>query len=397
MESLGHSIIESLVARLSAPAAFKLGETLGRLAYPFLKTRKQIILRNLRIAFAGEKNPRELEQLARATFRRSIGNLISATRTARLTPQQLPEVVTIENLHLLTNEINRGRGVVIILSHMGNWELLTRIVHFFPPGTKTGAFYRPLNNPYMNQQVLDRREADGTRMFSKRDNPLHVARFLRQGGIVGILADQRVGPQGEIVEFFGRVTRASPLPRLLARRSKSAMLALPVATTSPGCWTATFVPVEEPHDTTHAMRALETAMKRSPIDVFWLQDRWKVFVGRKRTISHWLETATGRKPHRILLWLAATRPQRPDDGWFHPDVTWDVLLDTGRTPPDWLPPHATIHQEPPLTNRSAVQTVLSRIDLSQALPVDLILTHGPADRALAKAAERAAIRILSLP
>jgi KDO2-lipid IV(A) lauroyltransferase len=130
-------------------------------------------------------------------------------------------VIHVENIELLEQSLAGGKGVVLLLSHMGNWEILSRLVHFFPRGSKAGAFYRPLNNRLLDKRVLDRRQADGTRMFSKGDNPLHVAGFLREGGIVGILADQRVGHQGELVEFFGRITRASPLPSLLARRSKS--------------------------------------------------------------------------------------------------------------------------------------------------------------------------------
>ena len=135
-------------------------------------------------------------------------------------------MIAIENLDLLEQALAGGRGVVLLLSHMGNWELLSRIIHFFPKDSKAGAFYRPLNNRLLDERVLARRQADGTRMFSKHDAFHQVASFLRERGIVGILADQRVGGHGELVRFFGRLTRASPLPSLLARRSKSSVLAL---------------------------------------------------------------------------------------------------------------------------------------------------------------------------
>ncbi|HSP41627.1 MAG TPA: hypothetical protein VLO11_02045, partial [Luteolibacter sp.] len=215
LECLGHSLIEGLAALLPGPWVFRLGEMLGGFAWHLLPRRRNIVLRNLRIAFAGEKNPTEIHQLARETFRRSGANLVSVSHTARLKPEQLREVLRVENLHLLEDAQSRGKGVVLLLAHMGNWELLSRIIHLFPPGSKCGAFYRPLNNPLLDSQVLARRQADGTRMFSKRD-PFHVVtKFLREGGIVGILADQRAGMQGEVVPFFGRLTRATPLPGLL--------------------------------------------------------------------------------------------------------------------------------------------------------------------------------------
>jgi KDO2-lipid IV(A) lauroyltransferase len=88
------------------------------------------------------------------------------------------------------------------------------------------------------------RQADGARMFSKRNSLHHVSGFLRENGVVGILADQRVGWQGELVPFFGRLTRVSPVPSLLARRCKSEVLALSFRTVAPGTWSARYHPVE---------------------------------------------------------------------------------------------------------------------------------------------------------
>jgi KDO2-lipid IV(A) lauroyltransferase len=218
-------LIENLAGCLPGPWVFRLGEVIGGLAWHFMPLRRKIILKNLRIAYAGEKDLIKIQRMAKECFRRTGANLISAARTARTAPQQLGSVIHIENLELLEQAMAGGKGVVLLLTHMGNWELLSRLVHLFPPGARAGAFYRPLNNTLLDDRILARRQADGTRMFSKRD-PFHqVTGFLRDGGIVGILADQRVGMQGELVRFFGRLTRASPLPCLLARRSKSEVLA----------------------------------------------------------------------------------------------------------------------------------------------------------------------------
>ncbi|RPJ33279.1 MAG: lipid A biosynthesis acyltransferase, partial [Verrucomicrobiaceae bacterium] len=340
LECLGHSLIEGLAALLPGPWVFRLGEFLGSMAWHIMPMRRKIVLRNLRIALAGEKDLPEIRRMAKATFRRSGANLLSVAHTARLAPEKLSKVIHIENLDLLENALATGKGVVLLLAHMGNWELLSRIVHLFPKGSKTGAFYRPLNNPLLDARVLARRQADGTRMFSKRD-PFHqVTGFLRDGGIVGILADQRVGMQGEVVSFFGRLTRASPLPSLLARRAKAEVLALSLITEAPGKWKAVFLPVEKPHSTPHCMAALENAMKAGPTDVFWLQERWKVFVKRYRPFDKWLspETQSGTKPHRALIWLANVPDAwRPLENWFHPDVIYEAAIPAGNPAPDWLP------------------------------------------------------------
>jgi KDO2-lipid IV(A) lauroyltransferase len=269
----------------------------------------------------------------------------------------------------------------------------------FPPGSRAGAFYRPLNNHLLDARVLARRQADGTRMFSKRDNPLHVAGFLRAGGIVGILADQRAGKLGEPAVFFGRLTRASPLPSLLARRSKSSVLALAVTTEKPGKWLARFIPVASPPTTAHCMVALERAMKAGPVDVFWFQERWKVSLRPPRTIRDWLgpEALAGSRPLRGLLWLAGVPSEwRVPADWVHPAVVYEVALTTGQTPPEWLPESTRVHPVPAGVDRDTLQKAIAGIDASTALPLDYILTTG-ASKALVKAGRREAVPVVSLP
>ncbi|MCX6865633.1 MAG: lysophospholipid acyltransferase family protein, partial [Verrucomicrobia bacterium] len=286
-----------------------------------------------------------------------------------------------------------------LLSHMGNWEILSRLIHFFPPGARAGAFYRPLKNRTLNMRVLARRQADGTRMFSKRDNPLHVAGFLRGGGIVGILADQRAGKQGEPVRFFGRLTRASPLPSLLARRSKSTVLALAVTTEKPGKWIARFLPVETPPTTVNCMVALEQAMKLAPVDVFWFQERWKVYLRPPRSIRDWLgvESHDGGKPLRGLLWLAGVpETWRVPETWTHPEVVYEAALTEGRGLPAWLPEGTRVHTVPSAGDCGTLRKAIAGIDAAAALPLDFILTTG-ASKGLVKAGRLEAVPVVSLP
>ena len=399
LECLGHSLIEGLTGLLPGPWLFRLGEALGGLVWHVMPRRRQMILRNLRIALAGEKDLPELRRMAKASFRRTAGNLISAAHTARLAPAQLHQVIHIENLDLLEQALAGGHGVVLLLAHMGNWELLSRLIHLFPKGSRAGAFYRPLNNDLLDQRVLQRRQADGTRMFSKRDNPLHVAAFLREGGIVGILADQRVGIQGELVRFFGRLTRVSPLPSLLARRSKSAVLALSVITEEPGKWVARFLPVAPPPTTAHCMAVLEQAMRTGPVDVFWFQERWKLNITPQHSLRAWLGPATagGGKSHRALLWLAdAPASWRLPEDWTHPDVIYEVALTPEQPLPSWLPAATRAHRVTAGAARGALRMAIDAIDLAADLPLDYLLTAG-ASPALVQAARQEAIPLISLP
>lgn len=380
LEDLAHRVVDGIAARLSGSQAFHLGEMLGGLTWRILPQRRRVVMRNLRIATGGTKTREEITSLARESFRRTGANLITVAQTAQVPPGRLSEVVRLKNREVLVAALEKNKGLVLLLTHMGNWELLSRIVHFFPEGTPSGAFYRPLNNPTLDNRVRARREADGVQMFSKGDNPLHVAAFLRKGAVVGILADQRVGTQGERVRFFGRLTRASPLPALLARRVRCPVLALSLTCVKPGQWEAEFLTVEDPPDTTNSMKALESAMRRSLVDVFWFQDRWKTYLTPDRTPADWLgdgSSADGHRHRALIVIPKGESSWSPPTDWLHPDIAYETI-------------------NLPETTTASLRSRLSELEWSAPMPIDFILTRN-ASRTLQKACRAESIHLVSLP
>lgn len=384
-----HGLLERLVGWLPGAAVFHLGHGLGALAWHLLPRRRTVVRRNLRIAFSSELEPAAIERLARAVFRRTGANLLSAARTARLDSAKMHEFVEIENPEVAERAVASGRGVVVLIGHMGNWEVLARINRLLPPGTPVGAFYRPLNNPLLDRRIARRRQSDGTRLFSKRDSLHQAAAFLREGGGLGILADQRVGRQGELTRYFGRLTRSTPLPSLLVRRCQCEVLALSLRVTRPGRWTMRFHPVEEPYSPRAFSQALEEAMRVSPVDVFWFQDRWKVYANPRLSLRQWLgeETSAPGHGHRALLWLAGPAVDwSPPEDWLHPDLVYEIARET----------HASgEHGIDPAASPRALERRLREIDLAAPLPLDFILTRG-AGADLRRAARRAGVPLVSL-
>ena len=391
-------MVENSIAWLPGPWVFRIGEFLGELTWRFMGQRRKMVSRNLRIAFGDQKTAKEIEMMVRANFRRTGANMVSAAHTARLSPEKLVRTIRVDNLHLMEQAHAEGKGVVLLLAHMGNWEALSRLVHFFPKGLKIGGFYRPLNNPLLDKQILERRQADGSRMFSKKDSFHQATGFLREGGMVGILADQRVGIQGDLITFFGRLTRASPLPSLLARRVKSKVIALSLITEAPGKWIINLHEVTQPYSTKHCMDAMEQAMQMSPLDVFWMQERWKVFARRSRPIQDWLGTdsSQGTKPHRALIWLAgAPLSWQVPENWQHPDVVYEVILFAKEVAPSWLPQATQIRRIHALQNPSSLRKCIAALDAATIFPIDYILAP-KGSNVLSEVARKENIPLISL-
>ncbi len=340
LEAIGYAMFETALGGLPLSWVARVGRGLGALAHVFLARRRRTVMRNVRIAFAGEKTPDELRVLTAEVFRRSGANLLSSLRTVRLKDAQLTKVVDLCDEAIFHEAVARGRGVVMVLAHMGNWEALAQwFPRLLPPGVAGATVYRPLNNPIMNRRVARARRRRGVELFSKDDNPLGMAGFLRRGGVLGVLSDQRAGSIGELVPFFGRLTSCTPIPAILARRTGAAIVGVWLRTVATGRWELRFHALDEATPiTVNVMGLVERMMRVSPADVFWLQERWKISSSEPHRQNGKVargEVVPATKRRRALLWtgedgVLPTAPVAiPDDVDYEVAVSGGTVVECG--------------------------------------------------------------------
>lgn len=373
LETGAYVVMEGLLGVLPLAWVAGAGRLAGAAAWLALPKRRRVVARNLRIAFAEERSPEELRALTKEVFRRSGANLLCSLRTAEMGERSLARTLLVRDEIVYREALARGKGVVMVLAHMGNWEALAQwFPKLLPPGVKGATVYRPLNNPIMNARVAATRARRGVGLFSKDDNPLGMAGFLRRGGVLGVLADQRAGVIGELVPFFGRLTSCTPIPAILARRTGAAVVGVSLRTVGAGRWEMSFHGLEKGEPTTAGvMRLLERMVRESPADVFWLQDRWKI---RRREPHRQpgkpsrANDAAPRKRRRALLWIDAAPGGAPVPPAARPDdVDYELAL-----APDAVAPTADAGRETHRYGGGGYTDFLRRVDEAHGQPLEFV-------------------------
>jgi Kdo2-lipid IVA lauroyltransferase/acyltransferase len=292
-------------------------------------------------------------------------------------------VVRIENPELAAGAMTPDKGAIMLLAHMGNWEALAYVFTLLlPPGHKAGTIYRFLNNPYMDDHIKAVRRRVGLELFEKRSSPLAMAAFVRSGGALGILSDQRAEAAGEIVPFFGRLTSCTPLPAILSRRLGVPVIGLSMRTEKPGSWVIKLHLLKEAPSTLACMQLLEEMIRESPSDVFWLQDRWRISRSAPLVLSgrppNEAALASCTKPRRALVWIdPMSMPEKPAPTL--PDIAWECSVLTGEIPqtlPDWLPAAVKVHpRRADCVSMADLRDELLRIDQTSSQPLDVVLLN----------------------
>ena len=392
---------EGLLGLASLDTVTRIGEVLGQVAWLVSPKHRRLVTRNLRIATAAEApGAAEIRRRVRETFIRAGGNMLGSIRAVTMPPKELREHIAITGLEHVRGPIVAGRGVVVVWSHMGNWEVLAQLVPELGEQVRGGPIYRPLENPLLDRLTVRRRTQQGAVLFNKHDGFNGPASVLRGGGVVSVMTDQRAGGHGELCPFFGRLSSCTPLPGLLARRTGAAMVTISITSLSTGRWRLTIRPVPDKARTPEILRHLETAMRDQLTDVFWFHDRWRV--DRTRPLSFFTKEApteaarAATVPTRLVASLPAGDPAALECLValleLRPDLRIDVL-DAGHLPrlPDDLRLVAfRWDREVPVEHLNGL---LERCDASHPAPLDFaLLLDGHAG--LARAAGRLGLRAI---
>ena len=210
---LAEGTLSHLPGSLEVPVA-RLG---GTIAYRASSRARDAVRENLSIV-APERADRE--RLVRQTFIEQMRHYIEIFRLARLDHAMVREAIVVSGWERFVKAAARGQGVILASAHIGPVSVCGQIIAAngyeitLPIENETGELARAINRA---------RTRMGLR-FVETDSALGIARILKRGGILGVLADRAVTGVGERVLFFGRPALLPSAHVALALRTGAALL-----------------------------------------------------------------------------------------------------------------------------------------------------------------------------
>jgi lipopolysaccharide heptosyltransferase II len=304
----------AVLGRLPLGVVFRLGAALGLLAWALLPRYRRLVRRNLEIAFGDRMTPREIRRTVRRHFARLGANLLSAPRLARMPEADVQARVAMTGLAHLRDSLARGRGVVLAINHIGNWELYAQLIGHIRE-SPVGVVFQPQRNKYLNRLIDRDRRRLGMETFDRRDGYIGAAGMIERGGVLAILIDQHAGDAGVWTPLFGKLASTSPLAATLAVRTGAPLVSVAIHTTGLARWHCIIEPPLEPAGrgvpelTWMLNRTLEKQITASPPDWFWVHNRWKTpkprfLAGRRVKRGFYLPPGTDAAaldPFRLLV------------------------------------------------------------------------------------------------
>ena len=246
---------------------------------------------NIIAVYGDEISPPRARRLAAESVRSFARSMADVPRLLRCTKQELLALVEIRGFEKIEAALARGRGVVGIAPHMGNWELLACALA--ARGVPIAAVAAALHDPRLGAYLASLRARWGVRTIVKNglSSTREALTVLRRGEMLGTLGDLHTRGDSVSAPFLGRMSRVPAGPVRLALRTGAALLPMCIVRGAAGRYAAEVldpIPLGESgsreSDVASGVRRVADALGgfvlRRPEEWLWMHDRWPSGRGR---------------------------------------------------------------------------------------------------------------------
>jgi KDO2-lipid IV(A) lauroyltransferase len=176
-----------------------------------------------------------------------------------------------------------GLGVIVVIGHLGNWEVGGLAVTM--AGYPLQSLARPIDNPWIDRYLTRFRTQTGQRTIP-RDRALgEMIRVLLKGGMLVVQVDQDARDLGVYVNFFGRPASTHRAPATLSLKYRAPVVLVNTYREGRMNYAVCSDPIypdafRDQSDPIQALSQAYTArfegfVREHPDQWFWMHDRWK--------------------------------------------------------------------------------------------------------------------------
>ena len=298
-------LLSRIICCLPHSALLTLGRGAGILYYRFIKKQRQRAIRQMMAGLAISEE--EAKKLVKASFINMATNVFEIFYMPRLNENNFRDYIDIEHLERLTDALAEGHGVVVLTGHIGTWEWLSAA--FTLSGLPVTAIAKPQPNEQYTRVLNDLRATIHVEIFSRGTSELlAAARALKQGNILGFLADQDAGPGGAFIDFLGRPASTPMGPAVFSRKFNAPVIPAFILRQEDGrhrVIVGEALRYEDHGDTDRDLydftvrmtRILERVVRENPTQWLWFQKRWNTPPEERHVKHHTVTAEGGRSAH----------------------------------------------------------------------------------------------------
>lgn len=270
----------TLVAILPLGVLYVISDFFAFVLHRVIRYRRRIVRQNLVASFP-EKSLEEIKGIEKRYYRFISDVMVETVKLLHISDAELKRRVEVLDYEIVNREAEKGRPVVIMLGHYGNWEWVQEMAVYFPDVCK-GSIYHPINSKLWNDIFLKIRSRWHHLLLPQKQAPRFLLNRENLPWIFGFIADQRPrgGAKDNEVMFMNHVTRFITGPEEIGMRMGAAFAYLDIERPERGHYIFRFKALEpmadnEPYPYTRRFwEEFEQTINRNAALWLWSHNRW---------------------------------------------------------------------------------------------------------------------------
>jgi KDO2-lipid IV(A) lauroyltransferase len=183
-----------LISILPFWALYILSDAIYAILFYIIGYRKKIVYNNLKNAFPS-KSEKEIKALRKRFYHFFCDLMLETLKTLTISAKTAQKHVIIEDKSVLEEYYQKKQSIIIVLGHMGNWELVGAgfaqvDLH------EMYTIYHPLSNKYFDQLIYHMRTRLGNKLYAMNNTLKGMLRNKNKLNATVFIADQTPRPKG---------------------------------------------------------------------------------------------------------------------------------------------------------------------------------------------------------
>lgn len=205
----------TVIQRMPASAAYSLFEKIADRSWRGQGDSVAMLQKNLSRVLP-DASAAEIAQISKEGMRTYMRYYCDAFRLPGMDSAEINRRFRLQGKEILDSAMASGSGAIMVLPHMGNWDLAGAWACQRYGGLST--VVEQLKPEALFEEFLAFRRTLGMEALSHKDPATirTLTRRLKAGGLVCIVGDRDLGHSGVPVEFFGHTATFAPGPALLS-------------------------------------------------------------------------------------------------------------------------------------------------------------------------------------
>jgi KDO2-lipid IV(A) lauroyltransferase len=196
-----YRIGQFIALHLPLKLGYKIAVFICDVHYIFAGNDRRAVKENLKAIFP-EKSDREILKLRIAVFHNFAKYLVDFFRFEKLDEGYIKNNIRIENIRYFDEALSRGKGVIVLTAHLGNWELGGVVIAL--SGYPFWVVALPHKDKRVNNFFNSQRQSKGIGVIPLGKAVRKSLDVLKENEILALAGDRDFTEKGMILDFFGK-------------------------------------------------------------------------------------------------------------------------------------------------------------------------------------------------